>query len=444
MNIRQRKSERHKEVLRKLSQHGGNKSCFDCGMRGPLYVVSDFCILVCSGCSAVHRSFQHKVKGITMSEFTDEEVARVSVSGNEWAHKVWLSTFCGQLPRSGDVIALKKHVRTVFEERLYWNAEEFSLLKDSWEHASAQSSQMPPVLSVTRPAASSLTSPPKAPMAQPEPDPVSAPTNPAGPPPNDVFDDLFSAPVHSSPTPQSTVQTAETATPLLMSVTASQAPDPPAPQKPETVTSIVADLFAGVPSPAVQPAGGYGALHSLQQQQQQFMGHPIDGIMYNFTRGSPSSMMPLTQLQSSKLPYQQQQPKPMPYAASGPTGCAPCVGSEHTSTFHFAALSAPASNAYTYEEQQQQHTIGLFGTSETAAPYSAPAQPQSHAFESGAPSTTAYQPSPFVGNSWSQQADWSGSQSSNAPPILNQNRIVILSVTQQQNDGLQNSQPKWT
>ncbi|AYU83682.1 ADP-ribosylation factor GTPase activating protein, putative [Leishmania donovani] len=466
MNIRQRKSERHKEVLRKLSQNGGNKSCFDCGMRGPLYVVSDFGILVCSGCSAVHRSFQHKVKGITMSEFTDDEIARFSVAGNDRALKVWLSTFHNQLPRSGDVMALKDHVRVVFEERRFLNAQELSALQDSWEHAREQPSQAPPPLSVTRPAESSLASIPEAPTAQPG--PVSAPTNPARPPQEDAFDSLFSASVQSSSTPQPTAHAAAPPPPM----TTLHAPAPPAPQQPATVTSIVADLFAGVPPPVVQPAGGYSAPHPQQQQQQQSMSYPTDGGMYNFTQGPQSSMMAPTQLQSSQLPYQQQQQaQPTPYAASGPMVCAPCVGSQHASTFDFAAPSAPAANPYPYQQQQpqpftwgqpapaqlqqqQQHMIGFLGSSGSAAPYAAPAQPQSYNFKSGAPGATAYpsangapaqayQPSPFASNLPPPQEGWGASLSSNASSIPNHNRIVVLSVTKQQNDGPQNPQPPW-
>ncbi|TPP48436.1 putative GTPase activating protein for Arf family protein [Leishmania donovani] len=428
MNIRQRKSERHKEVLRKLSQNGGNKSCFDCGMRGPLYVVSDFGILVCSGCSAVHRSFQHKVKGITMSEFTDDEIARFSVAGNDRALKVWLSTFHNQLPRSGDVMALKDHVRVVFEERRFLNAQELSALQDSWEHAREQPSQAPPPLSVTRPAESSLASIPEAPTAQPG--PVSAPTNPARPPQEDAFDSLFSASVQSSSTPQPTAHAAAPPPPM----TTLHAPAPPAPQQPATVTSIVADLFAGVPPPVVQPAGGYSAPHPQQQQQQQSMSYPTDGGI-------------------------------------GPMVCAPCVGSQHASTFDFAAPSAPAANPYPYQQQQpqpftwgqpapaqlqqqQQHMIGFLGSSGSAAPYAAPAQPQSYNFKSGAPGATAYpsangapaqayQPSPFASNLPPPQEGWGASLSSNASSIPNHNRIVVLSVTKQQNDGPQNPQPPW-
>ncbi|KAG5464156.1 hypothetical protein LSCM1_00336 [Leishmania martiniquensis] len=477
MNIRQRKSERHKDMLRKLSQNGGNRSCFDCGMRGPLYVVSDFGILVCSGCSAVHRSFQHKVKGITMSEFTDEEIARFSVSGNDRGRKVWLSTFHDQLPSSGDVMALKSHVRVVFEERRYWDAQEFSALRKSWEHPSEQPLQGLPTKTETNPAASALPPAPEArtamsgsasaaatpapPSWAATPPPPISPAPPARPPQDDVFDSLFAAPVQSPQMPQSAAHSAPAEASLMA---ASRAAAPPAPQQPSTVASIVGDLFAGVPPPAVQPAGVQGVFHP---QQQQPMGYHTGGITYNFTQGLPSSMMAPHQLQFSHLTYQQQQP--MPYTASGPTAHAPFAG-DQASKFDLAAPSAPAANAPQNQQQQQPFTwgqpapaqlqqpqqgiMGIFGTSGPAAPYSAPTQPQGYNFNSAASSANPYpsasgtapqahQPPPFASNPPQQKEGWCAPSVPNASPTPNHNHIAVLSVTKQQDAEAKNAHSPW-
>ncbi|KAG5464892.1 hypothetical protein LSCM4_00338 [Leishmania orientalis] len=444
MNIRQRKSERHKDMLRKLSQNGGNKSCFDCGMRGPLYVVSDFGIFVCSGCSAVHRSFQHKVKGITMSEFTDEEIARLSASGNDRARTVWLSAFHDQLPCSGDVVALKDHVRIVFEERQYWDAQEFSALEKSRERPSEQSLQVLPPRAESTPAVSSLSPAPEAHTALSRsvsavatsaqtdwaaPPPLtSAPTPPTRPPRDDVFDSLFAGPAQSPQMPHSAAPPSPSPP-----MAASRAPAPPAPQQPATVSSIVDDLFAGVPSPAVQPAGGHGVFYPHQQQQP--MGFHTGGTVYNFTQGPPSNMTAPPPLQSLNPPCQKLlQQQSMPYTAGNPTGYTPFVGNQQASKLEFAAPPTPAENANQYQQQQQQTftwgqpvptqlhqppqgIMGMFGTAGPAAPYSVPAQSQGYSFNSGAPSTNAYpsargvapqahQTPPFTSNPPPQQEGW--------------------------------------
>ncbi|KPI84906.1 putative ADP-ribosylation factor GTPase activating protein [Leptomonas seymouri] len=224
MNIRQRKAERHKEALRKLSQEGGNKYCFDCAMRGPLYVVSDFNILVCSGCSAVHRSFQHKVKGITMSEFTEDEIARFTLGGNDTAGKVWLSTFNRKHPRSGEVLELKDFIRDTFVDRRYCDQVAYARLLKVWENPQAA----PP------PAAAAATSlPPPPASARPVAEPQREAPSSAVPPP-----------------PQSFSSSATTVPPLTASA-------PPLPS--QKASNLVDDLFACAPAPppvaSVQTSG---------------------------------------------------------------------------------------------------------------------------------------------------------------------------------------------
>ena len=47
-----------------------------------MYVVMQFGIFVCSACSGIHREMNHKVKGISMSTFTDEELKELAAGGN--------------------------------------------------------------------------------------------------------------------------------------------------------------------------------------------------------------------------------------------------------------------------------------------------------------------------------------------------------------------------
>ncbi|KAG5490200.1 hypothetical protein JKF63_00319 [Porcisia hertigi] len=461
MNIRLRKSERHKETLRKLSHDGGNKCCFDCGVRGPLYVVSNFGILVCSGCSAVHRSFQHKVKGITMSEFTEDEIARFALAGNDRAHKVWLSTFSGQLPRTGDVAALKHHVRVIFEERQCWDAQEFTALQNSWEHPNESATPTPPPSTMTRPTAFTLAPPLEAPTAGSG--SISAATTPAAPsstvaPPSggpstlpvqtsqeDVFDSLFAPPVQSPPMPQCTTPAAVAGAPPI---TTSHTPALSAQQQQQqqaTVSSIVDDLFAGVSQPVVTSAAGYGATLPPQQS----MGCTTGGAMYNFTEHFPRSITAHPQLLPSHPPYQlpQEQQRPAPYAAGSQTGYSPCVGSHQMCVSDFSAQPSPAVNPC----QQQGMPGGMFGNSSTPTPLSDPVKSPNYYFNSGAPSTTgcpsantadpqAYQPSPFPITPPYQQQGWGAPLSFNAPPSQNSNRIVVLSVTKPPIAGPQNSQ----
>lgn len=43
----------------------------------------DFGIFVCSTCSGIHRELSHKVKGVSMSNFTEKEAEFLTKRGND-------------------------------------------------------------------------------------------------------------------------------------------------------------------------------------------------------------------------------------------------------------------------------------------------------------------------------------------------------------------------
>ena len=137
--MKNRKTEKNKEELRKITLLDDNKVCMDCGMRGPLYVVTDFSIFVCSTCSACHRSMQHKVKGISMSEFTDDEIAAARVGGNGRASRIWKGSYRG-MAVEGDERSIKEYIRQLFVEKRYYNVQEYTRFLEDCAQAS-----LPPV-----------------------------------------------------------------------------------------------------------------------------------------------------------------------------------------------------------------------------------------------------------------------------------------------------------
>ena len=69
------------DALRLLTE---NKSCFDCHEKGTMYcVMAPFGVFVCSACAGVHREFNHKVKGISMSNFSETETKFLAENGNK-------------------------------------------------------------------------------------------------------------------------------------------------------------------------------------------------------------------------------------------------------------------------------------------------------------------------------------------------------------------------
>lgn len=85
--------DRNQEKVKKLSLLPENKECMDCLNKGTTYVVLDFLTFVCTNCSGIHRSFQHRVKGISMSSFKDDEVEKLKQGGNKVANSIWRATW---------------------------------------------------------------------------------------------------------------------------------------------------------------------------------------------------------------------------------------------------------------------------------------------------------------------------------------------------------------
>jgi len=95
-----------------------NKQCFSCTQKGPVYLVVPFSIFVCTKCSGLFREFNYRVKGISMSNFTQEEIDQLLKGGNSVAKRLWLATWTPDdcpIPEAGDEKRLKLFIKMCFE-----------------------------------------------------------------------------------------------------------------------------------------------------------------------------------------------------------------------------------------------------------------------------------------------------------------------------------------
>merc|ERR1719215_1962022 len=82
-----------------------NRRCADCKEVGPTYICLNYMTFVCQVCSGIHREFGHKIKGISLSEWTPWEVQNIERGGNERAAKTWLAKWSPEAcpePDSGE------------------------------------------------------------------------------------------------------------------------------------------------------------------------------------------------------------------------------------------------------------------------------------------------------------------------------------------------------
>ena len=83
-----RQQERLVNRIRAAQKIGTNKECIDCTEKGPQSIVLNFSTFVCTVCSGIHREFNHRIKSISMSKFSAEEVADIEAKGNDRMHAV--------------------------------------------------------------------------------------------------------------------------------------------------------------------------------------------------------------------------------------------------------------------------------------------------------------------------------------------------------------------
>ncbi|GFT96849.1 arf-GAP domain and FG repeat-containing protein 1 [Nephila pilipes] len=87
--------DKNTKLLRELAAIPSNKQCFDCLQRGPTYINVTIGSFVCTTCSGILRGLTppHRVKSISMTTFTTDEIEFLKNRGNEYCKYVWLGTF---------------------------------------------------------------------------------------------------------------------------------------------------------------------------------------------------------------------------------------------------------------------------------------------------------------------------------------------------------------
>ncbi|PWZ57610.1 putative ADP-ribosylation factor GTPase-activating protein AGD14 [Zea mays] len=117
-----KEEERNERVVRGLLKLPPNRRCVNCDGLGPQYVCTSFWTFVCVSCSGIHREFTHRVKSVSMSTFSTQEVEALQKGGNQRAKESFLKDFDTQkmrLPDSSNSGSLRDFIKAVYVERRY-------------------------------------------------------------------------------------------------------------------------------------------------------------------------------------------------------------------------------------------------------------------------------------------------------------------------------------
>ncbi|XP_067898617.1 arf-GAP domain and FG repeat-containing protein 1a isoform X4 [Heterodontus francisci] len=95
MAAKRKQEEKHLKLLRDMTTLQHNRKCFDCDQRGPTYVNMTIGSFVCTSCSGILRGLNppHRVKSISMTTFTQQEIEFLQKHGNEVCKQIWLGLY---------------------------------------------------------------------------------------------------------------------------------------------------------------------------------------------------------------------------------------------------------------------------------------------------------------------------------------------------------------
>ncbi|XP_034403770.1 arf-GAP domain and FG repeat-containing protein 1a isoform X5 [Cyclopterus lumpus] len=94
-SAKRKQEEKHLKMLREMTSLPPNRKCFDCDQRGPTYANMTVGSFVCTSCSGILRGLNppHRVKSISMTTFTQQEIDFLQKHGNEVCKRMWLGLY---------------------------------------------------------------------------------------------------------------------------------------------------------------------------------------------------------------------------------------------------------------------------------------------------------------------------------------------------------------
>ncbi|XP_059498519.1 arf-GAP domain and FG repeat-containing protein 1-like isoform X4 [Stegostoma tigrinum] len=122
---RRKQEEKHLKLVRELGSRPHNRQCFECEQRGPTYIDITVGSFVCTSCSGILRGLNppHRVKSISMTTFTEQEIEFLQSHGNEVCRQIWLGLFDSRssvIPDYRDPQKIKEFLQDKYEKKRWY------------------------------------------------------------------------------------------------------------------------------------------------------------------------------------------------------------------------------------------------------------------------------------------------------------------------------------
>ncbi|CAJ1065702.1 arf-GAP domain and FG repeat-containing protein 1a isoform X11 [Xyrichtys novacula] len=124
-SAKRKQEEKHLKMLREMTSLPHNRKCFDCDQRGPTYANMTVGSFVCTSCSGILRGLNppHRVKSISMTTFTQQEIEFLQKHGNEVCKQIWLGLYddrTSSVPDFREPQKVKEFLQEKYEKKRWY------------------------------------------------------------------------------------------------------------------------------------------------------------------------------------------------------------------------------------------------------------------------------------------------------------------------------------
>ncbi|KAM9317675.1 arf-GAP domain and FG repeat-containing protein 1a isoform 2-T2 [Pholidichthys leucotaenia] len=124
-SAKRKQEEKHLKMLREMTSLPPNRKCFDCDQRGPTYANMTVGSFVCTSCSGILRGLNppHRVKSISMTTFTQQEIEFLQKHGNEVCKQIWLGLYddrSSSVPDFREPQKVKEFLQDKYEKKRWY------------------------------------------------------------------------------------------------------------------------------------------------------------------------------------------------------------------------------------------------------------------------------------------------------------------------------------
>ncbi|XP_078102567.1 arf-GAP domain and FG repeat-containing protein 1a isoform X3 [Sander vitreus] len=128
-SAKRKQEEKHLKMLREMTSLPPNRKCFDCDQRGPTYANMTVGSFVCTSCSGILRGLNppHRVKSISMTTFTQQEIEFLQKHGNEVCKRIWLGLYddrTSSIPDFREPQKVKEFLQEKYEKKRWYVSPE--------------------------------------------------------------------------------------------------------------------------------------------------------------------------------------------------------------------------------------------------------------------------------------------------------------------------------